>query len=58
VRKRRTSPAGLSAQARDILSSTFAADRVEDQLDTAATGDFAGPRLEILGTVVDEMIDA
>src|SRR5579872_5556912 len=36
----------------------LAADRVEDQFDTATTSDIAGPRLEILGAIVDEVVDA
>src|SRR5262249_25939607 len=36
----------------------LATDRVEDQLNTATSGDVARPCLEILGTIVDEMVDA
>ena len=36
----------------------FTADGIEDKFNAAAIGDFARPRLEIIGPVIDEVIDS
>ena len=46
------------SQQREIASEPFAADRIEDQIDTAALRCLTHPRRDVLGAVVDRVMRA